>query len=458
MTATTNNQAVQVDFASWVMDSTAGGIVLGNVQAVSPPTRAEDVYSVVDNGDGTVDMMIAPIGTWSNGPSPVLDSNGELATAYESWRRGSVGKPVPRRCGGALYLSQTYGEPLPSGQCDAGLIYPTQYAGGRWWSAVSGTTAPMNQYMQLPQANPNVHYVRGTSANTLKRVLGETYIHMWEPNFDVNRAFNGSAAATGSPCDATSEGPGAAFDGHLAPSDGTKWCVGVAPSRLAPAAIMYTFRGGGYPITSYAVTSAGGSRARDPRDWVLEGCSGSCTVGSSIGWVTIDVRTNQTFADRWQMNRYNLWNNVAYSKIRMKITANGGDRSTELGEIQLFDAPGCIPQTDADLCGVYGRNCGSFTGADNCGATRTVASCGTCASGLTCGGGGVANACGGSCAPAYVPSKCLTFKVGQRVSNGGRNWSCASPNCNNCGLVASCAPGASGCPWGAVWRDDGACR
>ena len=59
VTATTNNQSVMVDFASWVMDSTSAGLILGNVESVNPPTRAESVYYTVDNGDGTVSVKIA---------------------------------------------------------------------------------------------------------------------------------------------------------------------------------------------------------------------------------------------------------------------------------------------------------------------------------------------------------------------------------------------------------------
>jgi hypothetical protein len=31
-------------------------------------------------------------------------------------------------------------------------------------------------------------------------------------------------------------------------------------------------------------------------------------------------------------------------------------------------------------------------------------------------------------------------------------------NCKNCATFASCAPGATGCPWGTVWTDAGSCH
>ena len=44
------------------------------------------------------------------------------------------------------------------------------------------------------------------------------------------------------------------------------------------------------------------------------------------------------------------------------------------------------------------------------------------------------------------------------VSSGGSNWTCSNGNCMNCSGYTSCAPGGSGCPWGTVWTNDGACH
>ena len=40
----------------------------------------------------------------------------------------------------------------------------------------------------------------------------------------------------------------------------------------------------------------------------------------------------------------------------------------------------------------------------------------------------------------------------------GKEVGRANANCENCAGYASCAPGGSGCPWGVVWTDDGACN
>jgi hypothetical protein len=47
---------------------------------------------------------------------------------------------------------------------------------------------------------------------------------------------------------------------------------------------------------------------------------------------------------------------------------------------------------------------------------------------------------------------------GSQVSSGNHNWTCANANCTNCASNASCAPGATGCPCGAVWTDNGVCQ
>jgi hypothetical protein len=39
------------------------------------------------------------------------------------------------------------------------------------------------------------------------------------------------------------------------------------------------------------------------------------------------------------------------------------------------------------------------------------------------------------------------------------NYTCANSNCANAHSGnPSCYPGASGCPWGAVWTSNGACQ
>jgi hypothetical protein len=53
----------------------------------------------------------------------------------------------------------------------------------------------------------------------------------------------------------------------------------------------------------------------------------------------------------------------------------------------------CAPETDANFCGRYQRNCGAFIAIDSCGVSRTT-SCGICAlDAANCGRGGTLNVC-----------------------------------------------------------------
>src|SRR5207249_1933334 len=96
----------------------------------------------------------------------------------------------------------------------------------------------------------------------------------------------------------------------------------------------------------------------------------------------------------------------------------------------------------------------SGSGGGGAGGSSGAGGRGTGGGGTTGAGGGG----GGPCAPAYASSQCLGYAQGQMVSNGGHNYTCADANCRNCATVSTCEPGASGCPWGAVWTDNGPCH
>jgi hypothetical protein len=194
--ATTNNQSVLVDFSSWVRDTSNNSLVLGNVTAVNPPTYAEAVYIALDLGNGNVKVVLddssARTPVMPNvGGAPMINSVWDLDRAYKAYRAGTAPKPVARRCAGSLFLFKHYGEPLPAGQCDTGLEWAFGFCarGGSTWSAVAGTTAPMNSYMQM--TNAAMPYQRTIEINgnscgpNLLPVLSETYVHMWERNYDV---------------------------------------------------------------------------------------------------------------------------------------------------------------------------------------------------------------------------------------------------------------------------------
>jgi hypothetical protein len=189
-TATTNNESVMVDFASWIRDKNGNPLILGNVESANPPTYAESVYIAVDAGGGNAGVLIddAAANWWDNVPLPsgMTDSTQDLNNAYQAYLAGSAFKPTPLRCGGALFLNARYGEPVPSGKCDDGLVWPTGgcITGSQPWSNIPGTTAPMNTYMVTTQSGGA--YQRSTSSTcNLKPVLSETYVHMWGPNYTL---------------------------------------------------------------------------------------------------------------------------------------------------------------------------------------------------------------------------------------------------------------------------------
>jgi hypothetical protein len=62
------------------------------------------------------------------------------------------------------------------------------------------------------------------------------------------------------------------------------------------------------------------------------------------------------------------------------------------------------------------------------------------------------------CSVPYGRSRCVSLIPGDRVSKGAHNWRCSVLDCMNCAGTASCEPGASGCPWGVVWKDEGPCQ
>ncbi len=189
-TATTNNQTVLVDFSSWIQKKDKTPLVLGNVQPTNKPTYAEALYIALDNGDGTVSIILDDAaGTASAMPPGMIDSVVDLNAAYLAYANGSGSKPVPRRCGGALFLATWFGEPVPAGKCDDGLSWAPGFCmkGADDWSTVSGTTAPMNSYMQLVKSGGS--YQRALMVDgvcgALKPVLSETYVHMWDRNYDL---------------------------------------------------------------------------------------------------------------------------------------------------------------------------------------------------------------------------------------------------------------------------------
>jgi uncharacterized protein YjbI with pentapeptide repeats len=205
--ATTNNTSVKVDFASWVRDSSQNALVLGNVDATDKPKYAEAVYIALDNGDGSVQVIIDDAASRANTMPPgVANSVVDLDVAYLGAQENTGWtKPKPRRCGGSLFLQKNFSETPEAGKCDTGLDWTSGFCatGSDPWSMVAGTTAPFNEYMQLTKAGGK--YKRAPmaadgSCGTYKPVLSETYVHMWEPSFDITPSGSCTSESTASFC------------------------------------------------------------------------------------------------------------------------------------------------------------------------------------------------------------------------------------------------------------------
>ena len=87
-------------------------------------------------------------------------------------------------------------------------------------------------------------------------------------------------------------------------------------------------------VVSYAVSAANDAPERDPKAWTLDGSQDGKT------WTTVDSQTNQSFASRFQTNKYAFTNTTAYAYYRLNITQNNGGPDLQMSELQLSDGSG----------------------------------------------------------------------------------------------------------------------
>jgi hypothetical protein len=452
ITATTNNQSVQVDFASWVQDSHKNPVVLGNVQPTAPPTFAEALYIALDNGDGTVSIVLDDAASRTAlMPGGMTNSTVDLNMAYRAYRGGIAPKPIPRRCGAALFLNTWFGEAVPAGKCDAGLSWAPGFCavGSSPWSTISGTTAPMSGYMQVTQSAGA--YKRGPLAaavcGAMKPVLSETYIHMWEKNFDLTAGAcvpesNGYFCARQNKNCGTLTGTdncgnartvsscGTCGTGMACGAEGMPNVCGVSNTVTVEAEALGNTRGGSAAaaICPEAFSKVGGGS--DPGN-ITGACSAGGKVtglgGSSANYVvvrninvgtagsykltvwgaTVDPRTFSLSVNGGAPTSITLDGADAITPVAVTTTVtliagsntiklyNDGAAAPDLDRVKVAPAVvSCTAESNAAFCARVGKNCGVVSGLDNCSALRTVTSCGTCLSPATCGGGGFPNVCG----------------------------------------------------------------
>lgn len=94
-------------------------------------------------------------------------------------------------------------------------------------------------------------------------------------------------------------------------------------------------------ITKYALTSANDFAERDPRNWTLKGSL------DGKDWKTVDTRSDQTFAERFQTKTYDLAEPAEYQHFRLEITKNNGASGVlQLADVQFSTGgdDGPVPQ------------------------------------------------------------------------------------------------------------------
>ncbi len=74
-------------------------------------------------------------------------------------------------------------------------------------------------------------------------------------------------------------------------------------------------------VGAYTLVSAGDAEDRDPGNWILEGSN------NNSNWSTLDIRTDETFRERYMERVFYFSNKIAYKYYRLTINSmrSGGD-------------------------------------------------------------------------------------------------------------------------------------
>ncbi len=152
--------------------------------------------------------------------------------------------------------------------------------------------------------------------------LSATFTSAGSGDPDLTNTYSGTITARGGN-PGGGEGKEMAFDNNFT---STKWF----DDGSAATWIQYQFDNGIMgKLTSYTLTSGNDMRTRDPKDWTLKASN------DGTNWTTVDTRSNEMFANRLQKNAYSVSMSSGYNIYRLDITANNGETSTQLEEIEL---------------------------------------------------------------------------------------------------------------------------
>ncbi|RSM48577.1 alpha-mannosidase, partial [Actinoplanes sp. ATCC 53533] len=141
--------------------------------------------------------------------------------------------------------------------------------------------------------------------------------------------------------DLTGPGRGTASDPTLVDDTSTTQVTFPTPTP----AWQYQFAGAGEQATYYTLTS--GTVAGDPKAWRLRGSYDGTT------WTTIDERADQSFDWRQQTRPFKIAAPGRYAHYRLEVSANTGEASTTLAEVELLGipAPACTTTISDKVAG-----------------------------------------------------------------------------------------------------------
>ncbi len=182
------------------------------------------------------------------------------------------------------------------------LVKRGNSSNGPFISLATNLTGP--SYIDSKLANGSTYFYVVAAANA----FGES-----PDSFPVS-AIPYPATASASSENLPNETAANAFDGLT----NTKWFNGNAGNS---GWLRYQFGGPQRMVIRYDVTSGNDVPGRDPRNWQFQGSQ------DGISWVTLDIRSNETFSSRLQTRPFPITNNTACAYYRLNITGNNGDSS-----------------------------------------------------------------------------------------------------------------------------------
>ena len=336
-----NQRRWQLAFNGIKLDGPTNSIASGT--QISPDNRRM-IYGYWDAAAGGSvfwkhDPNTSALNTWS----PFAKS---IFTATTGALSGAGAAPSPMELRYVIASDPGLPDPLPPGP--TGIAATAAYGTVKLtWNALAGatgyqvkrSTTPGGPYTTLAgnvattsytdaSAQPGVlyHYTvsavtaTGTTANGTESAAGLNALRIRTTGGTGSNGLNTTGA----------EGADKAFDGSTA----TKWFNGTGATDW----LQYRFAAGNrFPLSQYRISSANDVPARDPVSWQILGSN------NGIDWTTLDTRSGQSFAARFQTNTYAVPLTAAYEYYRLNITANGGATGIQLSEWQILSADMVAP-------------------------------------------------------------------------------------------------------------------